>query len=277
MEKYIIKADGKKEQYDEEKISSSFIKAGASPEIATAATKTINKKVKDNMSTDEIYHRALSHLRALEPGVALKYSLKRAIMDMGPEGFVFEKYIAKILREYGFITEVGQILNGYCVNHEVDVIAKKENQVCLIECKYHNSPGIKSDIKTALYIHSRFLDIEKAYREKDNNSHTHFEAWLVTNTKCTSDVIKYAGCVGLKILAWHYPKVENLQYFIETKKLYPISILSTITENQKDALFDSDIILAKELGNYRMDNLAELISVSQPAALKILNEASVII
>ncbi|GAG83291.1 unnamed protein product, partial [marine sediment metagenome] len=263
MEKYIIKADGKKEQYDEEKISSSFIKAGASPEIATAATKTINKKVKDNMSTDEIYHKVLSHLRVLEPGVALKYSLKRAIMDMGPEGFVFEKYIAKILREYGFATEVGQILNGHCVNHEVDVVAKKESQVCMIECKYHNSRGIKSDIKTALYTHSRFLDIEKAYREKDINNNTRFEAWLVTNTKCTSDAIKYAGCVGLKILAWHYPKVENLEYFIETKKLYPISILSTITEKQRDILFDSDIILAKELGSYKMDSLAELISVRQ--------------
>jgi len=277
MEKYIIKADGKKEQYDEEKVSCSFIKAGASPEIATVATKTINKKVKDNMSTDEIYHRALSHLRVLEPRVALKYSLKRAIMDMGPEGFVFEKYIAKILREYGFITEVGQILNGYCVDHEVDVVAKKENQICLIECKYHNSPGIKSDIKTALYIHSRFLDIEKACREKDNNNNTRFEAWLVTNTKCTSDVIKYAGCVGLKILAWHYPKVKNLEYFIETKKLYPISILSTITEKQRDILFDSGIILAKELGSYKVGSLAELISVSQPVALKILNEASIII
>ncbi|GAH22516.1 unnamed protein product, partial [marine sediment metagenome] len=268
---------GKKEQYDEEKISSSFIKAGASPEITTAATKTINKKVKDNMSTDEIYHRALSHLRVLEPRVALKYSLKRAIMDMGPEGFVFEKYIAKILREYGFITEVGQILNGHCVNHEVDVVAKKESQVCMIECKYHNSRGTKSDIKTALYTHSRFLDIEKAYREKDINNNTRFEAWLVTNTKCTSDAIKYAGCVGLKILAWHYPKVENLEYFIETKKLYPISILSTITEKQRDILFDSDIILAKELGSYKMDSLAELISVRQSRASKILNEASIII
>lgn len=277
MEKYIIKADGKKEQYDEEKISSSFIKAGASPEITTAATKTINKKVKDNMSTDEIYHRALSHLRVLEPGVALKYSLKRAIMDMGPEGFVFEKYIAKILREYGFITEVGRIINGHCVNHEVDVVAKKESQVCMIECKYHNSRGTKSDIKTALYIHSRFLDIEKAYREKDNNNNTRLEAWLVTNTKCTSDAIKYAGCVNLKILAWHYPKVENLEYFIETKKLYPISILSTITEKQRDILFDSDIILAKELGSYKMDSLAELISVRQSRASKILNEASIII
>jgi len=277
MEKYIIKADGKKEQYDEEKISSSFIKAGASPEIATAATKTINKKVKDNTSTDEIYHRALSHLRVLEPRVALKYSLKRAIMDMGPEGFVFEKYIAKILREYGFVAEVGQILNGHCVNHEVDVIAKKENQVCLIECKYHNSRGIKSDIKTALYTHSRFLDIEKAYREKDINNNTRFEAWLVTNTKCTSDAIKYAGCVGLKILAWHYPELKNLEYLIETKKLYPISILSTITKKQRDILFDSDIILAKELGSYKVGSLAELISVRQSRASKILNEASIII
>ncbi len=275
MKKNIIKADGKIEPYDNEKISSSFIKAGASPEIATAAAKTINKKVKDRMSTDEIYRRALSHLRVLEPGVALKYSLKRAIMDMGPEGFVFEKYIAKILREYGFTTEVGQILNGYCVNHEVDVVAKKENQVCMIECKYHNSAGIKSDIKTALYIHSRFLDIEKAYREKDNN--TRFEAWLVTNTRCTSDAIKYAGCANLKILAWHYPKVKNLEYFIETKKLYPISILSTITGKQRDALFDSDIILVKELGSYKVDSLAELISVNQSRASKILNEVSIII
>ncbi|MBA7566101.1 hypothetical protein ES708_07788 [subsurface metagenome] len=277
MGKYIIKADGKREPYDEEKISSSFIKAGASTEIAAAAAKTINKKVKDNMSTDEIYHRALSHLKVLEPGVALKYSLKRAVMDMGPEGFVFEKYIAKILMEYGFVAEVGQILNGHCVNHEVDVIAEKENQVCMIECKYHNSRGTKSDIKTALYIHSRFLDIEKAYREKDINNNTHFEAWLVTNTKCTSDAIKYAGCAGLKILAWHYPEVENLEYFIETKKLYPISILSTITERQRDILFDSNIILAKELGSYKMDSLAELISVRQSRASKILNEAAIII
>ena len=277
MGKYIIKADGKREPYDEEKISSSFIKAGASTEIAAAAAKTINKKVKDNMSTDEIYHRALSHLKVLEPGVALKYSLKRAVMDMGPEGFVFEKYIAKILREYGFVAEVGQILNGLCVNHEVDIIAEKENQVCMIECKYHNSRGTKSDIKTALYIHSRFLDIEKAYREKDINNNTHFEAWLVTNTKCTSDAIKYADCVGLKILAWHYPEVENLEYFIETKKLYPISILSTITERQRDILFDSNIILTKELGSCKMDSLAELISVRQSRASKILNEVAIIL
>jgi hypothetical protein len=277
MGKYIIKADGKKELYDEQKIKSSFIKAGAPPEIAAKATRTINKKIKDNMSTDEIYNEVLGNLKILEPRVALKYSLKRAIMDMGPEGFVFEKYIARILKEYGYTTEVGQIMNGYCVEHEVDVIAKKEDRICLVECKYHNSPGIKSDIKTALYIHSRFLDIEKGYRVKNNDSHTHFEAWLVTNTKCTSDALKYAGCVGLKVLAWYCPKIRNLQYFIETKKLYPISILFTITKKQKEKLFDSDIILIKELGSYNVDNLASLMSVNQLEASRILNEVNLIL
>lgn len=71
--------------------------------------------------------------------------------------------------------------------------------------------------------------------------------------------------------------MENLQYFIETKKLYPISILSTITEKQRDILFDSGIILAKELDSYKVDSLAELISVSQPEASKILNEVNIIL
>jgi hypothetical protein len=275
MEKYIIKADGKKEIYDEKKINSSFKKAGASSEIATEAAKRLSKKIKDNMSTGEIHQKALDHLKVMEPKVALKYTLKRAIMNMGPEGYVFEKYIAKILREYGFTTEVGKIMKGYCVEHEVDVVAKRNSKIYLVECKYHNSPGIKSDIKTALYIYSRFMDIKKAGTIKGSDD-SQLEAWLATNTKCTSDAVKYSGCVGLKILAWHYPKIENLQYFIETKNLYPISILSTITEKQKDRLFDYGIILVKELAGLDINKLTNLIEAEHSAVLKILNEASII-
>jgi hypothetical protein len=275
MEKYIIKADGKKELYDEEKINSSFKKAGASSETAAEAAKTISKKIKHNMSTGEIHQEALDQLKVMEPKVALKYTLKRAIMNMGPEGYIFEKYIAKILREHGFTAEVGQIIKGYCVEHELDVVAERNNGTYLIECKYHNSPGIKSDVKTALYVYSRFLDIKKASGIKDSND-SKLEAWLVTNTKCTSDALKYSDCVGLKILAWHYPKIENLQYFIETKNLYPISILSTITEKQKDKLFDYDIIMVKELVDISIDKLTDLIEADHDAVLKILNEASII-
>ncbi len=275
MEKYIIKADGKKEPYDKGKISSSIKKAGASPEITAEATKTINRKIKPNMSTDEIFHRTVEHLKTHEPKVALKYSLKRAIMNMGPEGYVFEKYIAKILREYGYVTEVSQILKGYCVEHEVDVVATKDNNTYLIECKYHNSPGTKSDVKIALYIHSRFQDIKKALMLKTSNN-IPLEAWLVTNTKCTSDAIKYSNCAGLKVLAMHYPRLENLQYYIVTKKLYPISILSTITERQKERLFNSGIIMVKELTALGTDKLAGLLGTDTSEVSKILDEASTI-
>jgi Pyruvate/2-oxoacid:ferredoxin oxidoreductase delta subunit len=272
MGKNIIKANGKAEPYDEKKINLSFIKAGASPWLATEATRAMNKKIKNNMSTAQIYNKALSHLKKIEPKVALKYSLKRAMMNMGPEGFIFEEYIARILREYGYTAEVGQFVKGYCIEHEVDVVAKKEGKIYLIECKYHNSPGVKSDVKTALYVNSRFIDIEKAYIEENNLSYDPVEAMLITNTKCTSDAIQYANCAGLKIMAWECPEVENLQYFIEGKKLYPVNILTTISPEQKEKLFNSNIILIKELLDLNIDNLTELLSINHVRAEKILNE-----
>ncbi len=276
MGKNIIKADGEAEPFDKEKINLSFLKAGASPEAAIKATRVISKTIKNNMTTTQIYNKALEQLKIIGPEATLRYSLKKAIMNMGPEGFVFEEYIAKILREYGFTAEVGQFIKGYCVEHEVDVVAKKEGKIYLVECKYHNSAGLKSDIKTALYINSRFMDIEKACIKNNSPSCNSIEAWLVTNTKCTSDAIKYACCVGLKIMAWQYPEVENLQYFIESKKLYPISILSTISEKQKERLFDSNIILVKELLNFKIDSLVEFLSIDYQKAEKIFNELKII-
>ncbi len=276
MAKNIVKADGKTETYDEEKITSSLLKAGASPELADKTVRLIDKKIKNNMSTTHIYNKTLDQLKKIQPRVAIRYSLKKAIMDMGPEGFIFEKYIARILREYGFTAEVGQFIKGYCVEHEVDVVAKKDGKIYLIECKYHNSPGTKSDVKTALYVNSRFIDIEKAYIKNHNMSHDSIEALLVTNTKCTSDAIQYARCVGLKIMAWQCPEVENLQYFIEKKKLYPINILPSITVKQKDILFDSNVILVKELLNLKADGLSELLSINYRGAEKIFNEIKTI-
>lgn len=275
MAKNIIKADGTAEPYSEEKARLSFLKAGASQEVASRAAKELTAAIKNNMTTAQIYDRALYQLEKLKPEAALRYSLKKAIMDMGPEGFVFEKYIAKILQEYGYTTEVGQFVNGYCVEHEVDVVAKKEGKIYMVECKYRNSPGAKSDVQTALYLNSRFMDIEKAFIKKNGIAGGSIEGWLATNTKCTSDAKKYARCVGLKIMAWQYPEVENLQYYIESKKLYPVSILSTITEKQKIKLFNSNIILVKDLLSFKMESLMGLLSIKYQKAQDIHRESKI--
>jgi len=277
MKKNIVKADGKVEPYDEDKINLSLVKASTPPNLAKKTIREVNKKIKNNMSTTQLYNKTLDQLKKLKPEAALKYSLKRAIMDMGPEGFVFEEYISKILNQYGFSTEVGRIINGYCVEHEVDITAKKEGAVHFIECKYHNSPGTKSDLKTALYINSRFVDIEKAYIKNGIFSDDQIDAMLVTNTKCTSDAIEYARCAGLKILAWHYPEIENLEYFIEAKKLYPVSILTKITARHKEILFDSNILMIKEVENLGINTLAKLLSISYRKSEKILNEVKILL
>jgi len=277
MSDHIIKSNGRLETFNEDKVISSLIKAGATTEQARGVLDHLKPEIREGASTEDIHNMALQYLSRVEHKLALKYSLKRAIMNMGPQGFVFEKYIAKILDKYGYTTEVGQVLKGQCVDHEVDVVAKKDNMVFFIESKYHNHRGTYSDVKTALYVHARFVDIEKAVKKKKDSDNIHYYGWLVTNTKCTSEAVKYASCIKLRILAWQYPEVKNLQYYIERKKLYPVSILTTITKNQKEALFDSGIILVQELVSMDPEEIMRLLSIKKIKTMKILNEIEILL
>jgi hypothetical protein len=276
MTSHIIKSDGYIEDFNSQKLMNSLIRSGADTKQAESAIAHIKPRIREGMSTEDIHKMAMEYLSRIEHKLALKYSLKRAIMEMGPQGYVFEQYISKILSRYGYRIEVGQILKGCCVDHEVDVVARKDNLVFLIECKYHNYRGTYSDVKTALYIHARFVDIEKAFK-KTAGDNSKYHGWLVTNTKCTSDAIKYASCVKLKIIAWQYPSKRNLQYYIENKRLYPVSILTSLKKKQKDMLFNCGIILVQELESAGLENIMQTLSVAKSSALKIMNEIKILL
>ena len=102
-------------------------------------------------------------------------------------------------------------MQGACVSHEIDVIAEKTTAALVIECKFHNQPGTKSDVKVALYVQARFEDIQKQWQKQPEPSRKFHEVWLATNTKLTSDAIQYASCVGLKAIGWDYPPNNGLQ------------------------------------------------------------------
>lgn len=275
-EKYITKEDGKQELFDEEKIKKSLLKAGADINTAVSTTDSIKNKLRNYAPAKDIYNQAIRHLRKKQPSVALKYTLKKAIMDLGPTGYVFEKYMAKILKEYGFKTEVGRFVKGFCVDHEVDVIAEKEGEYYMIECKYHNNSDMGSDIKIILYIHSRFQDIKKGC-EANLNCYNLKEGWLATNTKVTTEVIKYANCSKLKIIAWHYPERENLEYFIENKRLYPVSILQGLNNQQKTILFNQDTITIKDFLEYTPDSIARTIHTNSIFANRLFEQAEMLL
>ena len=81
-------------------------------------------------------------------------------MALGPAGFYFEKFIAKFFEIEGFETITNLSLDGKCVSHEIDVLIKKDKIVSMVECKFHGSQDVKTDVKIPMYILSRFNDLE---------------------------------------------------------------------------------------------------------------------
>jgi hypothetical protein len=276
MDKVITKEDGTEELFNEEKLRTSLINSGTDPAIVEEAASNIKKHMSEIMKSEDIYRLCLDHLKKTQPDAAIKYTLKKAIMDLGPTGYVFERYFARILDAHGYQTEVNQFIRGLCVEHEVDIVAEKADKHFMVECKYHNDPGTKSDIKTALYIYARFLDVKDVHTV-DKNNYSFSEAWLSTNTKCSSEAIRYANCVKMRVTAWHYPHKKNLEYYIESKKLYPVSILPSLKKKQKKKLFDNNIITIQDFLENNPNSIARGISTSQEKANRLFAEAALLL
>ena len=243
----IVKASGQSEDFDIRKLIESLVRSGASEDIAHTIAQRVAAQITPRLRTKHIFRMARKLLRKYNRAADMRYSIKKGIYALGPAGYQFEQYFARILREYGYSVEVNRILNGYCVTHEVDVFATKADEGYVIECKYHSNGGIPTDVKTALYIHSRFTDIKRAYESSTRNPVLIRQGWLVTNTRCSSDAIKFAECMGLKIVSWRYPEKESLEKMIENKSLYPVTILTSVKKPILDILFRNNFILAKDI------------------------------
>jgi hypothetical protein len=245
----VIKASGQPEEFRIQKLVGSLIRSGASEDVAWDIARKVESRITPSMHTKHIFRIAKKLLRQSSKAADMRYSIKKAIYMLGPTGYPFEKYFAGILKAYGYSAETNRFLKGYCVTHEVDIFAVRDDVGCVIECKYHINGGNPTDVKTALYVYSRFMDIKKAYELNHENRGSINEGWLVTNTRCTSDAIKYAGCVGLKIVSWKYPERNSLERMIENKKLYPVTILSSIKRSSLEILFKHDIILVRDIAD----------------------------
>src|SRR3989338_6986198 len=195
----IIKQDETKEIFDASKLYNSLEHSGAGKGEIEEVIRHIEKELKDGMTTSEIYRHAFKILGQFEKPVAARYSMKSALLAFGPSGYPFEDFIAEIFRAKGYNVKIGEIIQGACVKHEVDIIAQKDGKKIGAEIKFHNELRNRSDIKVALYVHSRFEDIKKTKREDGGISID--EDWIITNTKFASDAIKYGNCIGMKVIA----------------------------------------------------------------------------
>lgn len=243
----ITKATGEKEPFEKSKLLRSLTRAGATDILAEKIASEISKGLRTGMSTRQIYKKAHDALRKASRPTAGRYHLKNGIMELGPSGFPFELYVSEILKQNNFEVQVGKIVEGHCVNHEVDVIAQKDNRHFMIECKYHNSPGMVCDVKIPLYIQARFQDVEARWKLIPGHGEKFHQGWVVTNTRFTADAIKYATCSGLNLVSLDFPQGESLRDMIEETGLYPLTCLTTLTQQEKKSLLEKKIVLCRDI------------------------------
>ncbi|MGK7371644.1 MAG: hypothetical protein ACNS64_15640, partial [Candidatus Halalkalibacterium sp. M3_1C_030] len=143
------------------KLRRSLANAGADKEVIDRIADSIRDMLVEGISTKKLYKEAFRLLKKQSDRYAGRYKLKEALLELGPTGYPFEKFIAELLNRLNYSTEVGQVIEGNCVSHEIDVLAEKENEHYIIECKFHNRKDHKCNVKVPLYIQSRFLDVKK--------------------------------------------------------------------------------------------------------------------
>ncbi len=265
----VVKASGEREPFSEAKLRNSLERAGTPPDLVELTVRHVRGELRDGMKTADIYRHAFRFLRKHKRLSASRYSLKKAIMSLGPTGYPFEKLVGAVLRADGFSVEIGKHLKGYCVSHEVDVIARKGKRRIIVESKYHNRPGYKTDVKVSLYVKARFDDIKKRIQEEDGDNNPS-EAWLITNTKLTLDAIRYCECSGIKAIGWDYPKNDGLQNLIEAAGLHPLTSLTSLTASQQKQLLRQGAVMCRDLTED--DRLLESVGITKSKVSRVLNE-----
>jgi len=268
----IIKSSGEKVKFSLNKLRLSLKRTGADKQTIDQIINNVRDELYQGISTKEIYNRAFALLKKKKSYLASKYKLKKAIYELGPTGFPFERFISAILKYSGYTTEVGKILQGKCVTHEIDVFAQKNNETTIIECKFHSEQGLKCNVKIPLYINSRYQDVKTHWDANPKNETTLTKGWLVTNTRFTEDALRYGNCCGLYLLSWDYPKDNGLRNRIDRLGLYPITVSTLLTQREKQFLLTRNVVLCRQLINdkFYLDHLG----VSEIRKEKILDEIS---
>lgn len=271
---FVTKMSGEMAEFDGQKLRNSLKRSGAAEKEIETILEQVTASLYEGISTRAIYKIAFALLRKKSHPAASRYKLKKAIFELGPTGFPFEKYVGELMKFQGYKTTIGSIVAGNCVNHEVDILAELADSYIMVECKFHHEQGQFCTVKIPLYIYARFKDIETNWKKQTGDGEKKHLGGLVTNTRFSADALTYGECMGLLMISWDYPANNSLRLNIDKYKLYPVTSLMTITNHEKKALLEKGIVLGKTLiGNEQA--LADM-NIKEERILRIVNETKIL-
>jgi hypothetical protein len=266
----ITKRDGTKEEFDPKKLARSLKRAGATPAEIERVTKQVSSHITDGMTTTAIYRHAFKALHKENVPPAAKYSLSRAVADLGPTGFPFEDFLARLFEREGYDTKTRIVMKGKCATHEIDVAAYAKKRSFVAEAKFHSRKKTTSDIQTTLYSYARFLDL-KALPVCSEDTCGVTDLMIVTNTRFTKAAEQYAKCTGLELLSWYYPKNNTLQDRIARAGVFPVTVLSLLTRKEKTVLLKEGYVICSDI--IKKPQILEQLNLAQGKREAVIAEA----
>lgn len=272
----VIKSDGSKAEFDIEKVKASIERTGAGSKLTEEVVGKISKKVMDGMTTREIYKMVFEELEQRSTCYACRYNLRSAILKLGPAGFKFEKYVAAVLRAYSYDAYVpDEEFEGSCVRHEVDVIAEKDGRKMMIEAKFRNKYRDSVNLKDTMATWARFLDlVDGAAVGKAPHLD---EVWIVTNARFSDSAKQFGICKGMHLIGWGFPEERSFEGMVDFRSLYPITVLSEITDQELEAAAKNRMLLCREVADHEPEELQGKLGVSAKRATELIEQCSVVI
>jgi hypothetical protein len=246
----VVKYSGENVAFNEALFKKSILKSGASLQQVEKVYENIKDKLHDGISTQQLYQFAFNELFKIKNSFAARYSLKKALRDLGPEGYFFEDWISKLFSQLGYQTITGKTLQGKAVTHEIDVVALNEKGLNLCECKFRNDIDAKISVTTPMYFLSRFNDLKDNLFNFFDQDLTPSQGWVITNAYFTLDAIAFGEFYGINLLSWDYPEGNSIKNLVDSTKYYPITCLTSLTDYEKKFLLDRKIVLVNDICNH---------------------------
>ncbi len=263
----IVKKNGTEELFKPEKLCGSIEMTGVSKDLANQVCGIVEKSINSHVSSEDIFKITRSYLYDHDPGIAAVYSLERGLSALGPSGFVFEQYVAALFLEDDYKVKTNVYAEGEGVSHEIDVWAEKGNVVFIVEAKYRNDYKNKTHINQVMYADARLQDIKRQAQKRGDTRE--YYMWVVTNTKFTDSAINYVQHRDIQLMGWDFPKYINLMKIVYEKKLYPVTVLPSITRSALKKMAAQNIILVKDLKNITLNEFRDTFNVSMTLAKKL--------
>ncbi len=270
--KFILKKSGEEELFDPQKLCGSIKMAGVSEDLSRQICGIVSGSIASGVSSDQIFKVTRHYLYQHDPGIAAVYGLERGLSALGPSGFLFEQYVAELFRKMDYAVETNVYAEGEGVNHEVDVWAQKGNSIFLVEAKYRNDYKNKTHIDQIMYADARLQDIRRA--AKNRGDAREYYMWVITNTKFTDNAIHYVEHRDLQLMGWDFPKYINLMKLVYEKKLYPVTVLPSITKKALRKMAEKRIVLVQDLSGYSLDDFRNCFELSMTLSKKLQTEVT---